>query len=53
MTGMTITMTVRVMVIMLQGKIVEQGSTEDIFSNPKHDYTKRLLASNIHVLPAP
>jgi ABC-type glutathione transport system ATPase component len=41
------------MVIMLQGKIVEQGFTEDIFSTPKHDYTKRLLASNIHVLPAP
>ena len=39
------------MVIMLRGKIVEQGSTEEIFSNPRHDYTKRLLASNIHSLP--
>ena len=39
------------MVIMLRGKIVEQGSTEEIFSNPHHDYTKRLLASNIHPLP--
>ena len=39
------------MVIMLRGKIVEQGSTEEIFSNPQHDYTRRLLASNIHPLP--
>ena len=39
------------MVIMLRGKIVEHGSTEEIFSNPRHDYTKRLLASNIHSLP--
>ncbi|MEK9571078.1 MAG: ABC transporter ATP-binding protein, partial [Paracoccaceae bacterium] len=38
------------MVIMLRGKIVEQGSTEEIFSNPSHDYTKRLLTSNNHVL---
>ena len=38
------------MVIMLRGKIVEQGSTEGIFSNPSHDYTKRLLTSNSHVL---
>ncbi|MGB1843690.1 MAG: dipeptide ABC transporter ATP-binding protein [Thalassobaculaceae bacterium] len=38
------------MVIMLRGKIVEQGSTEEIFSNPSHDYTKRLLTSNNHAL---
>ena len=38
------------MVIMLMGKIVEEGPTEDIFSHPKHGYTKRLLKSNIHVL---
>tara|TARA_B100001057_G_scaffold60893_1_gene54147 strand:+ start:1718 stop:3400 length:1683 start_codon:yes stop_codon:yes gene_type:complete len=37
-------------VIMLRGKIIEQGSTEEIFSNPSHDYTKRLLTSNIHSL---
>ena len=33
--------------IMYMGKIVEQGSTESIFSNPEHDYTKRLLAANL------
>ncbi|MCI5076875.1 ABC transporter ATP-binding protein [Oricola sp.] len=32
-------------VIMERGKIVEQGSTEDVFADPKQDYTKRLLAS--------
>jgi len=40
------------MVIMLMGKIVEQGSTEEIFSNPQHDYTRRLLDSNLHPLPS-
>jgi peptide/nickel transport system ATP-binding protein len=31
-------------VVMFKGKIVEQGSVVDIFSNPKHPYTKGLLA---------
>ena len=39
------------MVIMLMGVVVEEGATEDIFSNPSHDYTRRLLHSNIHALP--
>ncbi len=39
------------MVIMLMGVVVEEGATEDIFSNPSHDYTQRLLHSNIHALP--
>jgi ABC-type glutathione transport system ATPase component len=39
------------MVIMLMGKIVEEGSTEDIFSKPVHEYTQRLLNSNFHALP--
>ncbi|TDJ35886.1 MAG: ABC transporter ATP-binding protein [Gammaproteobacteria bacterium] len=39
------------MVIMFMGKIVEQGPTEEIFSNPQHDYTRRLLNSNLHPLP--
>ena len=31
--------------VMQQGKIVEQGDTADIFSQPKHEYTQYLLQS--------
>ena len=31
-------------VVMYKGKIVEEGNVEDIFNNPKHPYTKGLLA---------
>jgi len=31
--------------VMTKGKIVESGPTRDIFANPRHDYTKHLLAA--------
>ncbi len=31
--------------VMTKGRIVETGTVEDVFSNPKHDYTRHLLAS--------
>ena len=34
----------RVMV-MKSGEIVEHGETEDVFTNPQHDYTKTLIAA--------
>ena len=43
--------------VMYKGKIVEQGDVVDIFSNPKHPYTKGLLAcrpplhNKLHWLP--
>jgi len=32
-------------VVMYQGVIVEQGRVDDVYRNPQHDYTRRLLAS--------
>ena len=31
--------------IMLQGQIVEEGTAEDIYRTPQHEYTRRLLSS--------
>ncbi len=31
--------------VMQEGRIVEQASIDDLFNNPQHDYTKRLLDS--------
>jgi microcin C transport system ATP-binding protein len=31
--------------VMTRGEIVEQAPTEDIFENPRHEYTQRLLAA--------
>ncbi len=39
--------------VMLKGKIVEQGPVAEIFGNPQHDYTKRLLAAEPKGRPAP
>lgn len=32
-------------IVMYAGQIVEEGLTEEMFKNPKHPYTKKLLAS--------
>ena len=32
--------------VMYRGEFVEYGPTEQIFSNPQHDYTRTLLASS-------
>ncbi|WOC15937.1 ABC transporter ATP-binding protein [Pseudochrobactrum sp. MP213Fo] len=39
--------------VMHQGKIVETGKTEDIFTNPQHDYTKHLLSAEPKGKPLP
>ena len=40
------------LIVMKSGKIVEQGNSEDVFSNPKHPYTQDLLKASpiIHKL---
>jgi peptide/nickel transport system ATP-binding protein len=37
------------LLVMRQGRIVEQGSTADIFHNPQHSYTQTLIASYPHL----
>ena len=37
--------------VMYLGELVEFGSTEEIFSNPQHEYTKTLLAAIPHPDP--
>ncbi len=39
--------------VMHQGKIVESGYTEDIFTNPQHDYTRHLLSAEPKGEPLP
>jgi peptide/nickel transport system ATP-binding protein len=31
--------------VMYRGKIVEQGDGEQVFINPQHEYTQRLLSA--------
>jgi microcin C transport system ATP-binding protein len=41
------------MIVMRNGKIVEQGPSADIFSKPQTDYTKALMAAAFNIETAP
>jgi peptide/nickel transport system ATP-binding protein len=40
-------------VVMRYGEVVERGTTQGVFANPQHPYTKHLLASEPKGLPDP
>ena len=40
-------------IVMRNGKVVEEGSVETIFEAPKTDYTKALMAAALHMETAP
>ncbi|MDQ2094170.1 ABC transporter ATP-binding protein [Rhodalgimonas zhirmunskyi] len=39
--------------VMKDGEIVETGKTAEIFANPKHEYTRKLLGARAVGIPAP
>ena len=38
--------------VMQNGKVVEEGPAEDVFSRPRETYTKALLAAALNLEPA-
>jgi len=35
-------------IVMRQGKVVEQGDVEEVFNNPKHEYTRELASASLY-----
>ena len=43
--------TTQYLAVMFKGAILEQGATEDILNNPKHNYTKGLISARPNLYP--
>ena len=35
-------------IVMRQGQVVEQGNVEEVFNNPKHEYTRELASASLY-----
>ena len=35
-------------IVMREGKMVEQGNVDDVFDNPQHEYTRELAAASLY-----
>ena len=35
-------------IVMREGKVVEQGDVDEVFDNPKHDYTRELASASLY-----
>ncbi len=40
-------------IIMRNGKVVEQGDVEEVFNNPRHEYTRELASASLYHVAAP
>ena len=40
-------------IVMRQGRVVEQGNVEEVFNNPRHEYTRQLASASLYHLHQP
>lgn len=35
-------------IVMREGKVVEQGDVDEVFNNPRHEYTRELASASLY-----